>query len=407
MLLIHALLGVPARKKCKFHDSQGYKVEKKQVLKCVEMQSARPAREDFLDVLRGLAISGVIQVHVSQLATQGGNFFGSVIAEIFTLGKYGVELFFVISGYLLFKLYGRSGERLSNSYYLRRFARIYPLWFIFLLLNIILSLILEHYDYETFLSNFRNYTTGVFVSLILGMLFLLFTSPNLYNDVVPGGWSIQAEVAHYLAFPIFRKYKSFSILNFLIMVNIVTLILVDNKISTQEHFRNIGSASFIIDMWIRLSLFSTIGFFLLGGVLYRWMNCGGPQISLVSINNLPCRIKVSASLYFVTFIFLPLPFGKTYQAICFVMFAVFLGSILNSWGISRKFFSVIGRYSYFIYFVHFFVLDFFKVLINIGSIDNLGLFQLPVAYIFTLLMSFILAIPSMKFIERPVINLFR
>jgi peptidoglycan/LPS O-acetylase OafA/YrhL len=96
------------------------------------MLSTHSSREELIDVLRGLAIAGVISVHVAQTTLEGG----STVQSLFSLGKYGVELFFIVSGYLLFKLYGSNRDSLSKSYYLRRITRIYPLWIFFLFLNV-------------------------------------------------------------------------------------------------------------------------------------------------------------------------------------------------------------------------------------------------------------------------------
>ena len=138
------------------------------------MQLTQSSREELIDVLRGLAIAGVISVHVAQTTLQGGGPAQNLFSKIFSLGRYGVELFFTVSGFLLFKLYGRSREKLSKVYYLRRITRIYPLWILFLFLNVALALILEKSGHETYLSNFENINTGVFYSLILGVTFMLF-----------------------------------------------------------------------------------------------------------------------------------------------------------------------------------------------------------------------------------------
>ena len=371
------------------------------------MQSTESSRDELIDVLRGLAIAGVISVHAAQISFQGGSLAQSLFLKVFSLGKYGVELFFIISGYLLFKLYGRSRENLSKLYYLRRITRIYPLWIFFLIVNVALAVFLQRTGHETYLSNLDNTNAGVFYSLILGATFTLFISSNFWNDVVPGGWSIQSEVAHYLVFPIIRRYKALFILNCLIIVNIITLIISSDYAPRKGFLGNVGTDSYYTDTWIRLSLSSTLGFFIFGGVLYKLFIGFSRESVLIKIKSLPLSLKVTGIVYFITFIYLPLPFGKTHEAIIFCALALILGMLLNRWGFSRRIIGTIGKYSYFIYFAHFLILDFFKLCINSSSFGNIDWFLFPIIYIFTLLLGLVLAVPSMKFIEKPIMNLSR
>jgi peptidoglycan/LPS O-acetylase OafA/YrhL len=175
----------------------------------------------------------------------------------------------------------------------------------------------------------------------------------------------------------------------------------------QGFFNNAGGDSFYIETWIRLSLFSTVGFFILGGALYRWLNGFSRASILNNVSSLPLGLKVVGIVYFVTFVYLPLPFGKTYEAIMFVTLAIILGIFLNRWDISRRIMGTIGKYSYFIYFAHFLILDFFKLCIEYSSFGNIGFFLFPITYVFTLLLALALAVPSMMFIEKPIMNLSR
>ena len=371
------------------------------------MKSAHPTREELIDVLRGLAIAGVISVHVAQTTLQGGDAEQSLFFKVLSAGKYGVELFFIVSGFLLFKLYGRNKDKLSKAYYLRRITRIYPLWIFFLLLNVALAIILEKNGKKTYLSNFESTNVGVLYSIILGATFTLFVSSHLWSNVVPGGWSIQAEVAHYLIFPMLRRCKTLSILKSLILVNIITLIMSSDFRLEKGFINDTKGISSFIDIWIRLSLFSTVGFFILGGALCKLFNELSVAIFLSKILLLPLGLKIAGMFYLVTFMCLPLPFGKTYEALIFITLAIILGILLNRWVPSRKIMGIIGNYSYFIYFAHFLILDFFKLWISDSPLGNLGLFLFPITYILTLFLSLVLAVPSMKFIEKPLMKLSR
>ena len=228
--------------------------------------SAERQRNPWLDVLRGLAIFGVVSVH--SIHRTDVFIAQSVQSSDFTyfirLGRYGVELFFFLSGWLLASIYGLSGKKLGKPYLVRRIARIYPLWIIFLVINIVLSLLTKTGGFHSALSTLEPDfgTIHSFAAIILLTLsFTLFISGGLWNTVIAGGWSIQAEVAHYLIFPIMRNRPIASILRMLTLVNLLTGLIA----ITRPKLANFPELSLhLIDAWLRLSLYSSIGYFVIG-----------------------------------------------------------------------------------------------------------------------------------------------
>ena len=84
------------------------------------------------DILRSLAILLVMLVHLPLNATPG------VLVTVREYGWLGVDIFFVLSGYLigtqLFKEVTRTGAVDFKSFYLRRAFRIFPAFFVVLAL---------------------------------------------------------------------------------------------------------------------------------------------------------------------------------------------------------------------------------------------------------------------------------
>jgi peptidoglycan/LPS O-acetylase OafA/YrhL len=86
-----------------------------------------------LDGVRALAFLLVFSIHINHVGVWGDG--GSdVIASIFSAGRTGVTLFFVLSGFLLFLPYAQAllfEKRWPNSkiYYVRRILRIWPGYF--------------------------------------------------------------------------------------------------------------------------------------------------------------------------------------------------------------------------------------------------------------------------------------
>ena len=367
-------------------------------------------RNYWLDVLRGLAIFGVVAVHSIQstdslVLHNKSEFFYWMIS----LGKYGVELFFFLSGWLLVSIYGLNDDKLGKAYWSRRMARIYPLWILFLLIAFLrweytnsgqLHSPIKSIDGE---SNFLHSPAGV---IVLTLSFTLFVSASLWNGVIPGGWSIQAEVAHYLLFPIIRKQSLNAALKFTASINFLTSIVyfARPKFDTYpELFLN------IIDAWIRLSLYSTIGYFLIGILSYTVFNqLKGSRITALKFSDL--NISHNTFIVFsISLLVVPCPFGNQIEAIGYLLLMIFI-----SFGILRNqklnsIFRLLGKYAYFIYFMHFLALASVSWITKRLDFTTSQLGAQPVIFIlvflYSLTISLILAVPSMKFIERPFMKM--
>ncbi len=104
-----------------------------------------PARIPYLDGLRGLAVLMVVADHFLQNlfypAAHPGSWY-IPFHHLLDLGWIGVDLFFVLSGFLLggILLDHRGAPNLFPVFYLRRAARILPVYFVFLLPLLIVPL---------------------------------------------------------------------------------------------------------------------------------------------------------------------------------------------------------------------------------------------------------------------------
>lgn len=174
-----------------------------------DTQALKDATEKslWLDVLRGLAIFSVVAVHSVLTAdpivldNKSELFF-----RLICLGKYGVELFFFLSGWLLASIYGLQGKRLGKDYWARRAGRIYPLWLLFLFIGFLRW---EFTNYGNLAppnkaiesqSTFLHSTPGV---LLLTLSFTLFVSASLWNGVIPGDGLYKLKLLTTYFFPLF------------------------------------------------------------------------------------------------------------------------------------------------------------------------------------------------------------
>jgi peptidoglycan/LPS O-acetylase OafA/YrhL len=179
-----------------------------------------------LDGLRGLAISLVLICHYLQDGRVGARH--SVAArtgEVLGLGTFGVDLFFILSGFLIggILLNSRSSPRYYSTFYRRRFFRIIPIYYSWLILFGLVMLaakkwgvaggadfttITPYWAYFIFIQNYFQGSTAI-QAFWLGPL-----------------WSLAVEEQFYLlAPPLVRKLSPARLVKILMGVLVFSLLL--------------------------------------------------------------------------------------------------------------------------------------------------------------------------------------
>ena len=104
-----------------------------------------------LDGLRGLAIVMVVICHYIFLPSLGQSSPGSIVGVGFSFFASGVDLFFVLSGFLIggILLDNRRKPRYFSAFYGRRIFRIFPVYYGFLLAILAEGLILHAHHKAT------------------------------------------------------------------------------------------------------------------------------------------------------------------------------------------------------------------------------------------------------------------
>jgi len=170
-----------------------------------------------LNELRAFAALAVIFHHIELFKSRDhlSSLFDSSFFSYFigTVGKNGVHLFFVLSGFLITYLLLKEKEKhqtiLFKKFFLRRIFRIWPLYYLIVLIGFLLIPFLAHnftifervpYYYEL-ISNPENYS---FNAILLYLLIL----PNIalsYDFLIAGcsqAWSIGVEEQFYILWPL-------------------------------------------------------------------------------------------------------------------------------------------------------------------------------------------------------------
>jgi peptidoglycan/LPS O-acetylase OafA/YrhL len=122
------------------------------------------------------------------------NIFGS---SIIGLGAKGVQLFYIMSAFTLMLSFKNSTikNNANLNFFIRRFFRIAPMFYLAIILWIYLSIdiIYKSTDYR-FIS---------FGSIISHFFLLHGLNPDWQDSLVPGGWSVAIESIFYMLCPFF------------------------------------------------------------------------------------------------------------------------------------------------------------------------------------------------------------
>lgn len=140
--------------------------------------------------LRALAAFAVLLFHASYIHFVGG---GSGGPAVLRLGWVGVDLFFVLSGFLLGRIYlerlGQGTPGAVLGYYRDRLVRIVPAYYVSILVALVMggqiAFLWQHAD-----------------SLGLHLLYLHNLIPEHANDITPIYWTLAVEAHFYLLLPL-------------------------------------------------------------------------------------------------------------------------------------------------------------------------------------------------------------
>ncbi|MEO6850571.1 MAG: acyltransferase [Mucilaginibacter sp.] len=163
-------------------------------------------RIKHIDALRGIAAIIVTFFHLT-----GNSGLSKQTASIGKYGYTGVEIFFVISGFILPYSLQKSGYKFQNFsvFMLKRIARIYPAYIVAIIIGILITLF-AHVPLLPFKSIISHL---VFLNVILG-----------YNTISPVFWTLAIEFQFYIVIGLSSKYFSSSNLGSVLLICIMILI---------------------------------------------------------------------------------------------------------------------------------------------------------------------------------------
>jgi len=219
-----------------------------------------------LNGLRAIAASFVLVVHVYEIAGISGDLNASHLYEICShLGKEMVNLFFVISGYIityiLLKEKKQTGTISLKNFYIKRILRIWPIYFAIILVVVLLLWLTPIYDI------FGTISPNGFLLLLTFLVTFGSFFPFVNVSVLPHYWSLSVEEQFYIMWPpIFKVLKGKWVFIFPITI-IIGMVLIRNIFAylySQSH----ASFSHNILLVLNQSMFGSIAIGILGACLF-------------------------------------------------------------------------------------------------------------------------------------------
>ncbi|WP_432671472.1 acyltransferase family protein [Flavobacterium sp. SM2513] len=340
--------------------------------------------------LTGIRILAAYMVYIHHFNPFQENDFGANVHYFFDSFHVGVTLFFVLSGFLIANRYYDTVDFSFKSYLQKRFARIYPMYFILTTLTFIIGYL-----------SAKSY--GGFGLYFLNISFLRGFFDDLKFSGIAQGWTLTVEEMFYFLAPLFfvllKKSKSFLLIlpiGFILLGVLLVQIFESHdlhglmaNINFMAGYTFFGRAfEFFVGIGLALVLkynfTSNFKFFTLVGII-------GIVISLYLLSILEMQPETTTSMVLkntVNTVVLPL-FGILPLYFGLIKEKTILSNVLRS-----DLFVLLGKSSYVFYLIH------------IGFIRN-GLTTISSNYIFLFLSLNVIAVILFLFIEKPLNHYFR
>ncbi|WGD50646.1 acyltransferase [Bradyrhizobium sp. CB1650] len=340
--------------------------------------AASLSRSHTLDFLRGLAIAGVMAIHVSQSFPSGIR----AVDFTFICGWVGVNLFYFVSAMTMCLMWTQRASETSptRKFYIRRFLRIAPLFWLAIPFYLVVNGTGPSYNAPNGIGPHQ---------VILTATFLHGFWPDSINSVVPGDWSIAAEMTFYLVFPLLitafgsRRHLYLALAILLHLVNVC--LFKPGAYALFSAYYGPGNEAFVWNA-LHLSFLNQLPIFLVGCALFFSLRDGFAK---------------SDAAIFASFIALSFIADRAtgshefnYLMINLVLGALVFGCIRFS--IRWSPLEAIGRNSYSMYLSH------FAVILGLHQIWPLrgGLVSLLAAYAVTAALSYLVARATWHLVER-------
>lgn len=363
------------------------------------MPQSEIKKYDFIDALRGMAILGVILVHSSQSVAPTNETLLWFVGE----GARGVQLFYVASALTLCMSLMARGSHESfplRNFYMRRFFRIAPMFYI---------AILTYTCINGFSPSYWAPNGIEWWFLPVTAAFLHGFHPETITSVVPGGWTIAVEMSFYLILPFLFPYMK-SIKSWLFFF-IISLVLSGLSLHLLPHlFSYPESQQYLLNSFWFLNIFGQLPVFIMGVFTYLILHKKYDRKKII----IACGFFIVTFLLAFLYPFFDFPsnavadklFILAHHFVAGGLFSV-VAILLANWptrALVNKITITLGKLSFSMYLTHFAILAYFSKL----GLDDLFPKSNVASLLYYFCIVFVVAVVSLFFyiyVEKPGIAL--
>jgi len=346
-----------------------------------------------IDGLRGIAVLLVLLFHYlnnsyANSDVENLNRFEILLMKIASLGWIGVDLFFIISGFLIGKilLFNKKSAHFFKVFYIRRFLRIFPLYFVLL----ITYSISRYFFFTDDLVLFEN-SIPIENYFFLVQNFIMSIRGDFGPNALTPTWSLAVEEQFYLLIPLIIYYFSNKQIVLISMIFIVFAqfyrVNADNWYREYTHFISRADTLFL---GVLLAIFQDKGISKFNMYFSKWyvkflIFC--LLFGLYFFNNSINHLLIS----FVFFVFLNFIIGLNSSSVLIRM-------------LTPKWILFLGKYSFFIYLFHQIVNGILFVIFQGSRNPNLDSLESYTIGFFSLIVTFSMAHLSYLYFESKFIS---
>jgi peptidoglycan/LPS O-acetylase OafA/YrhL len=328
-----------------------------------------------LDALRGIAALSVLLFHYSM------PFQDKLIFKLFKYGVSGVDLFFIISGFVVFM--SVSNAKNSWEFLINRFTRLFPTYWTAVTFTFILIILNEYYLFPTNFDLSKGWESYLYN---LTMFQYYFEIPDLDGPY----WTMIIEMIFYLLMFVLMLTKSVKS-----TVPILVLLIISSALIT-EFYKGWGGELYT-DYFMNFPLSQFIPLFLAGILFYQLKNAVGRQLMI---------ILLILSCYFVQIILFKSG-GRSsgyilhseYKVVVGVYFVFMFLFAYNKLGwIVNRATLYLGKISFALYLIH----QYLSINVIIPHLMKIGVNFHIAAYLIALPTCILIASLITFYVEKPV-----
>ena len=350
----------------------------------LEIQQLLETILEMIKPLTSIRMLFAVFVFLSHLSfLDNSNTYSKMFNNIFSEGFLGVSFFFILSGFILTYNYDSRFSKKSiskKSFYIARFARIYPMHFVTMIIAFILSFIVGNND-NYLLQN----------SLLIQSFY---NNKDIFFSLNAPSWSISDEMFFYMVFPF--------ILFFNINIRVFILLILTAVILYLNIYLDYDSQHY----WLYISPIFRFADFLLGVILYSIYKY--TRVKFKNING--TILEVLSTFVFILFFAYHNYLDISYRYSIYYwlpMFLIILAFAVSGSSEKEGFFSKIlcnnylvwlGEISFCFYLLHLIVIRVISFIMNKIFTD----IDLIILSLICLIVTLIASAFAYKFIEKPL-----